>query len=250
MPTSEALAEAALAGDQEAWANELFQTIAVKSDVPALRAKGLSGLAWSQFKAGQLTEAADSFDKLLKECPQDPLAPEAALVRGQILERKQQFEPALEMYRCVIERYAGSPQLPIALLGAARVQDELRQFEAALALYQRLIDDYPQLPQRDLVIYNAAWRCASWDATTTSIENSPCCTASIAPAAFGPTPPTAWLTPPAERQSSQGSKARRGVDPGQAGRAAAEPCAVSRSPDQGGRRKMARSAAAAGPPGA
>lgn len=150
-----ALAEAAVAKNDFAWAADLFAKLA--SQPSAYTARGLSGLAWSQYKLKQLPEAAATFERLLNDYRGDALAPEAALTRGQILEQLDQTEPALAMYQRVIAEYSTSEQLPQAMLAAARLEERLGRLEPAAELYQRLIDEFPQLPQRETVIYQAAW---------------------------------------------------------------------------------------------
>lgn len=162
-----ALAEAALAHQDAAWSSELFAELASGSSPYATR--GLSGLAWSQFKSGKLAEASASFDRLLAEHADDPLAAEAALARGQILERLKQDDGALAMYQRVIERNQPSPQLPQAMLLAARLHERQGRTKEAVELYQRLDSqlasagadaasgDGPPLPDRDELVYRWAW---------------------------------------------------------------------------------------------
>lgn len=150
-----ALAEAAVAKNDFAWAADLFAKLA--SQPSAYTARGLSGLAWSQYKLKQLPEAAATFERLLNDYGNDALAPEAALTRGQILEQLDQLEPALTMYQRVIADYSTSEQLPQAMLSAARLEERLGRLEPAAELYQRLIAEFPELPQRETVIYQAAW---------------------------------------------------------------------------------------------
>jgi TolA-binding protein len=161
--TTQHVAEAALAAGENTWAAELFAALGTPDAPAGTAATGLSGLAWSQYRAGQFAEAAATFDKLVSSYPTDPLAAEAALVRAQVLEKLQQPEPALAAYRLVMERYAESAGLPAALLGAARLHERLSQPAEAAAIYQRLTTDYPELPQRDSVLYHWAWTLRQLD---------------------------------------------------------------------------------------
>lgn len=153
--TTFALAEAAMASNDFTWSAELFGKLA--STKTSYTARGLSGLAWSQYKLKQLPEAAATFERLLKEYGGDSLAPEAALTRGQILEQLEQLEPALAMYRRVIGQYASSDQRPQAMHLAARLHERLGQLEASGDLYKQLIDEFPDLPEREAVLYESAW---------------------------------------------------------------------------------------------
>jgi len=156
-PTTVALAEAALALGEKSWSTELFASLTQDGNPEEYIARGLSGVAWSQYEAGQLGEAAETCRQLLTRFPQDDLAAETALLRGQILERQTKPDEALAMYRLIVEKHADRPQLPSALLGAARLCEQLQDDAEAAALYERLDRDFPELPERDSVIYQWAW---------------------------------------------------------------------------------------------
>ncbi|MHC4399626.1 MAG: tetratricopeptide repeat protein [Planctomycetota bacterium] len=156
-PTTEQLAELAYRGGQTEWSRRLFARLA--GDAPAAEPKlrGISGLAWSQFRLGQREAAEATFDRLLEEAPDSPLAAEAALVRGRILEELGRPDPALAMYHLVVDRHANTEQFPQALWSAALLHDSLQQDEEAVALYRRLAEGHPGFPQIDAVLYNWAW---------------------------------------------------------------------------------------------
>jgi cellulose synthase operon protein C len=157
LPTTQAVADGALSAGDAAWSRELFAKMGDENTPAEFAAKGLSGLAWSQFEAGQLEESAATFERLLTRFPNDPLAAESALARAQVLEKLNQPEPALAAYRLVIDTYSTSPELPSALLGAARLHDALQQDEQAAACYARLLAEFPDLPERDTALYQGAW---------------------------------------------------------------------------------------------
>lgn len=156
-PTTAALAEAALAAGDKPWSAELFASLAKAGSPPEYIARGLSGVAWSQYEAGELAEAAETCQQLLDRFPEDDLAVETALLRGQILERLMKPDEALAMYRLIVEKHAGGPQLPSALLGAARLCEQLQNDAEAAALYERLDRDFPELPEHETAIYQWAW---------------------------------------------------------------------------------------------
>jgi TolA-binding protein len=93
----------------------------------------------------------------VEKYPNDEAAPEAALLRGQILERDQKPQPALEAYTLLIDRYPASTAMPQALAAAAHLQEQAKNFQQADQLYARLLKDYPQLADRDTILYNRAW---------------------------------------------------------------------------------------------
>jgi len=154
---TEQLAEAAYDAGDTAWSNRLFAWLSTQSGSPAHELRGLSGLAWSQWKAGRLNEAAVTFYRLLSKHPDDPLAVEAALARGQILQQLGRPGPALAMYDLVIDRFADTEQYTEALWAAARLRDDLQMDEEAAALYETLVNAHPEFPQIDAALYQWAW---------------------------------------------------------------------------------------------
>jgi TolA-binding protein len=162
LPTTQVVADAALAAGDRQWSAELFAKLGTEQMPADFAAKGLSGLAWSQYEEGDLAEAAASFEELLRRYPEDALASEAALTRGQILEKLEQPEAALAMYQDVIDKHAQSKQLSPALLAAARLHATAGQDERAAELYGRWLRDHsdvtgPDAPARDAALYQAAW---------------------------------------------------------------------------------------------
>ncbi len=153
--TTYQLAEAAFAHDA-LWAGDLFRSLAREGNDPAYAAKGLSGLAWCQFRAEDTAGSVATFERLLREYPESPLAAEAALVRGQALEKLGQADSALAMYELVIDRYPRSDQLREALWKAARLQQRLERAEQAEALYRRLADERPPFAHYDALLFHWA----------------------------------------------------------------------------------------------
>jgi TolA-binding protein len=170
---TEQLAEAAYAAKDAEWAGQLFARLgelgrsgaapsATPADTPApagvaVEIKSLSGLGWSQFKAGRFAEAEQTFAQLLAQNPPAALEAEAALVRGQSLEKIDRLDAALAMYDQVIDKHPKSEQHAQALLAAARLRDRLQQDAPAAALYEKLATLYPNFPQIDSVLYEWAW---------------------------------------------------------------------------------------------
>jgi len=157
LPTTRQLAEAAFAGGNFVWSDTLFEHLTETADDPALVASGLSGRAWSQLKAGKPRRSADTFGRLLQRYPNDPRAPEAALVRGRILQQLHNLDDALESYQLVLRNYPDCRQLPAALLGAAEVHQYKQEPQQAQALYERVIRQHPDFEHVDTAIYALAW---------------------------------------------------------------------------------------------
>ena len=157
LPTTKHLAEAAYAAGDQEWSSGLFSKIADEGEATKTVAGGLSGLAWSQLKSEDLDRSAATFEQILNDHPGDPRAAEAALVRGQILERQGKHDPALVMYHLVIDKHGDSPHLAAALMAAARLHDRLQQNKSALGFYEQLIEQHPDFAQLDSAIYGQAW---------------------------------------------------------------------------------------------
>ena len=151
--TTYQLAEAAFTYDS-LWAADLFRSLTKPGNAKSYVAKGLSGLAWCQFQSDDTAGSAATFERLLNEHADDPLAAEAALVRGQALEKLGQSDPALTMYELVIEKYPHSRQLGDALWKAARLQQRLSRADRAEAFYRQLAEHRPPVQQYDALLYH------------------------------------------------------------------------------------------------
>lgn len=156
-PTAHTLAEAALAAGNRELSTKLFASLAENEQPTEYSSKGLSGLGWSQLKAADLAGSAATFAQLLEKFPDDPLAPEAALARGQALEKLNQSDGALTMYRMVIDKYADSREMPQALWKAARLHDRLEQEQQAIELYRTLVEKHAEFTDLDAALYHWAW---------------------------------------------------------------------------------------------
>ncbi|MEN6451892.1 MAG: tetratricopeptide repeat protein [Thermoguttaceae bacterium] len=154
---TEQLADAAYEANDAAWATALSNRLTATGASTALGLRGRLNLGWSQYKAGKLAEAADTFGQLLDRHPPAAMAAEAALIRGHILEKLGRNDPALAMYTLVIEQHPASPQHADALLAAARLRNNLKQWSAAAETADRLAHDHPQYEKLDAAIYERAW---------------------------------------------------------------------------------------------
>lgn len=156
-PTSEQLAEAAFDANDTVWAAALSKKMAVAADQSEVGLKGMLNLAWTQYKAGQLTEAAVTFGELLEKNPSEAVAAEAAAMRGQILDELKQPQAALAMFNIVIEKYPQCKQRCDAMLASARLHEKLKRYEQAAAAYERIAKEYPKFARMDAVLYEWAW---------------------------------------------------------------------------------------------
>jgi cellulose synthase operon protein C len=145
------LAEAVLPSDP-AWAGQLFESLTQEGARSEYSARALAGLAWSQLERSDPVGSAANFDRLLKNYPDDPRAPEAALVRGQALEMLDEADPALAMYDLVVEKYPDSKQFSEALWKAARLEQRLSRSRDAEVRYRRLAALEPAFGQQDSLL--------------------------------------------------------------------------------------------------
>ena len=151
------LAERAFQAGELAIAQRAFTLLSADNVPPEMRSRGLSGLAWVQYKAEGKQASAATFERLLREYPDDPLAAEAALARGHSLAELGQHDAAIAAFQLVINRYAESPHKPAALLAAARLHDRLEQKRDAADLLKRLVNEHSEFPELDAALYELAW---------------------------------------------------------------------------------------------
>lgn len=151
------IAERAFQGGDLPLAHNIFTRLA-QDGVPApVRAQALSGLAWTQLRRDGNEASSETFERVLAEYPESPLAAEAALLRGRTLEDDRQLDAALTAYRLVIDRYSDSPQLPAALLAAGRLHEKRDQLREAAELLERLIALPDAAPELGAALYTLAW---------------------------------------------------------------------------------------------
>ena len=179
------LAESALKAKRYDEAEALFRAIDEGGD-PQWRPRALSGLGWAGMGAGRPEQAASAFASLIELAPEDPLAADAALGRGQALDAAGKPDEALDALALVLSQHPQSPQAPIArsirarILGrmgkASEAADELRALiktppagvsvpdllvdlgwllldsgkpDEADATFRTLLDEHPDSPRAD-----------------------------------------------------------------------------------------------------
>jgi TolA-binding protein len=158
LPAVEYMAEAAYGAERRTLARELFAALADETNPEQYVARGLSGLAWLQWtEDGANDQSAATFERLLQEHPDNPLAAEAAMMRGRALEKQDQKQAAIALYQLVIDSYPESPHVPNAMLAAARVCDDLERDHQAEEMLRALLGQYPDFSQTDAALYQLAW---------------------------------------------------------------------------------------------
>ena len=91
--------------------------------------KADSGQAWSQFEKKQYKPAAEGFAQLVKDFPQDALAPEAAFKLGESLQLDNQLAPAAKAFGEAFESYSPGRYGYLAGLEAARTFRRLNKID-------------------------------------------------------------------------------------------------------------------------
>jgi TolA-binding protein len=167
LPTELRLADAALNAKQFERAADLFRRAAeAAADDPKLKARALSGLAWSLLEDGKPAEAAATFAARLEAGGDDALAPQDALARGRALDEAGQTDEALAAYAFAADHYPKSDQAGSADLARARLLAKLEHPDEAAAVFGGYVQKHPQGGAGDgegLEIVLAEWGWALLD---------------------------------------------------------------------------------------
>ena len=100
-----------------------------------------------------LPEAVLSYETLIKDYPEDELAPEAIIRLATIYQNKlvknisenESLLKSLELFKSVFEKYPLSEQAPMGLFMAGFVQaNELHDFDGATETYNLFLKDFPE----------------------------------------------------------------------------------------------------------
>jgi TolA-binding protein len=96
---------------------------------------------------GENAEALRRLDEMARSCSQAQLAPEAFLMRAQVLESERRLDDAIAAYAEVSARYPTSPLVPRALLGQATATEARDGAKPHVAeLYRLVTQRYPNTP--------------------------------------------------------------------------------------------------------
>ena len=99
-----------------------------------------------------LPEAVLSYETIIKDYPEDVLAPEATVRLATIYQNKlvknisenESLLKSLELFKSVYEKYPLSEQAPMGLFMAGFVQaNELNDFDGATETYNTFLKEYP-----------------------------------------------------------------------------------------------------------
>ncbi len=103
-------------------------------------------------KEGNLPEAVLSYETVIKDYPDDELAPEAAIRLAAIYQNKlvknmleeESLKRSVELFKSIYEKYPDSEQAPTGLFMAGFVQaNELHDFDSATETYNFFLKTFP-----------------------------------------------------------------------------------------------------------
>jgi TolA-binding protein len=134
------LAEALYAGGQTADAQKSFESV-IQRGQKDLLPRALHGLAWCLFDAKQWPKARATFERLVKDYPNDPLALAARRRIADCLYYEGKFAEAAKAYEAALAD-APKDQAPDILFWQAAAYDKAGNRDAASAAYRRLTTDY------------------------------------------------------------------------------------------------------------
>lgn len=99
-----------------------------------------------------LPEAVLTYETLIKDYPEDELAPEAIVRLATIYQNKlvknisenESLQKSLELFKSVYDKYPNSEQAPMGLFMAGFVQaNELQDYDGATETYNTFLNAYP-----------------------------------------------------------------------------------------------------------
>jgi len=100
----------------------------------------LFGIATCYYDITMIKEAHEYYAKLVEECPDSPLVPNATFFRGQTSAELGDYKSAIKDYQEVKEKYPESYYAPIACAFIATAHEHLYDFRSAIKEYQEFTD--------------------------------------------------------------------------------------------------------------
>jgi len=104
----------------------------------------LYNIARDQDQRGSLAAAQQAYEQFLADYPRDPRAPDAYWFLGDLLERQNRPDDALEKFQEIPTRWPTAARVPATLFRIARIQSDLGDTDDARATLERLVNTYPE----------------------------------------------------------------------------------------------------------
>ncbi|MFO0957590.1 MAG: tetratricopeptide repeat protein [Isosphaeraceae bacterium] len=158
--------EDALKREQFAQAAEWLGAVVDGGDT-TWKPRALSGLGWALYRQGKVEDAASALGRLLEEAPEDPLAPEAAYLRGKALEAAGKPDLAITAYAEAEKAYPRSKSAATSALARARLLAAGRQAGAADA-FAAYLETYTKSGEEGTDAVLAEWASALVEAGRTA----------------------------------------------------------------------------------
>lgn len=109
-------------------------------------------MANESWKKGDIPEAVNAYDALIKAYPEGAMAPKALMELGKLyqykvdkrLSEKETLDKAVVSFTSLYEKYPKSEEAPLALFMVAFIQaNELKMYDEARKHYMMFIEKYP-----------------------------------------------------------------------------------------------------------
>jgi soluble lytic murein transglycosylase len=111
----------------------------------------------SSFMIGRRSEAAVILERMVKDYPADPRAPEALNWIGKSYSKLGEWEKGVRTFGKIIDRYPESEWADDALFLIGNIYRETGDIKKALTYYGRLAAEYPESKFADSAIWWKAW---------------------------------------------------------------------------------------------
>jgi tol-pal system protein YbgF len=103
----------------------------------------LYNIARDQDQRGSLAAAQQAYEQFLADYPNDARAPDGYWFLGDLLERQNRPDDALEKFQEIPTRWPTAARVPATLFRIARIQVDLGDRDDARATLERLVNTYP-----------------------------------------------------------------------------------------------------------
>ena len=123
----------------------------------SLRIAGLLKRGIVDVRRGRLTEASATLQAVLQRAPQGTHLPETAYWLGTVYQRQKQEAQSSQAYEMGLSHPAVLPWTPKILWALARLLEERQEFARAIELYQRLGQEFPTSEQAEASLWQAGW---------------------------------------------------------------------------------------------
>lgn len=120
-------------------------TVAIVFNRRKLMEGGILQLSAARFQAskGQMKEALQSIDEVLRVQRTNPVAMQAYILKGEMLMQERKFDDAAKNYQEGARQASLPAYKALMVVGQASAAVEQQKFPEALTLYEKFIHDYP-----------------------------------------------------------------------------------------------------------